>query len=54
MHDRFDFAHTLDYKVYWGPPSAQEEPNKWEGSMVGAQALIGIGLNGSYLLIGYI
>lgn len=43
MHDRFDFAHTLDYKVYWGPPSAQEEPNKWEGSMVGAQATFRVG-----------
>eukprot|EP00397_Hematodinium_sp_SG-2012_P066412 GEMP01099435.1.p1 GENE.GEMP01099435.1~~GEMP01099435.1.p1 ORF type:complete len:238 (+),score=48.69 GEMP01099435.1:46-759(+) len=37
-HERFSFPHTLDYKVYWGPPSAQEEPNKWEGSMARAQA----------------
>lgn len=33
-HRRFPFPHTLRYKVYWGPPSVQDEPNKYEGSMV--------------------
>lgn len=35
LHRRFHFPHTLSYKVYWGPPSVQDEPNKAEGSMVG-------------------
>lgn len=35
LHRRFLFPHTLSYKVYWGPPSVEEEPNKYEGSMVG-------------------
>lgn len=35
LHRRFHFPHTLNYKVYWGPPSVQDEPNKAEGSMVG-------------------
>lgn len=34
-HRRFHFPHTLDYKVYWGPPSVYSEPNEYEGSMVG-------------------
>jgi len=35
LHRRFHFPHLLNYKVYWGPPSVEEEPNRWEGSMVG-------------------
>lgn len=36
VHDRrLHFPHTFNYKVYWGPPSVYEEPNKAEGSMVG-------------------
>mmetsp|Transcript_65827 Transcript_65827/g.174548 ORF Transcript_65827/g.174548 Transcript_65827/m.174548 type:complete len:267 (-) Transcript_65827:350-1150(-) len=35
QHRRFGFPHTLNYKVYWGPPSVQDEPNLYEGSMVG-------------------
>jgi len=34
-HRRFLFPHTLSYKVYWGPPSVMDEPNEYEGSMVG-------------------
>jgi len=35
LHRRFFFPHTLSYKVYWGPPSVQDDPNAYEGSMVG-------------------
>mmetsp|Transcript_456 Transcript_456/g.1057 ORF Transcript_456/g.1057 Transcript_456/m.1057 type:complete len:405 (+) Transcript_456:121-1335(+) len=35
LHRRFRFPHTLHYKAYWGPPSVEDEPNKYEGSMVG-------------------
>jgi len=35
VNRRFHFPHTFNYKVYWGPPSVQPEPNKYEGSMVG-------------------
>jgi len=35
LHRRFGFPHTVSYKVYWGPPSVMEEPNEYEGSMVG-------------------
>ncbi|CAK0827860.1 unnamed protein product, partial [Prorocentrum cordatum] len=31
LHRRFNFPHTLNYKVYWGPPSVMEEPNEYEG-----------------------
>jgi hypothetical protein len=34
LHRRFNFPHTFNYKVYWGPPSVEEEPNAYEGSMV--------------------
>lgn len=34
LHRRFHFPHTLNYKVFWGPPTVQEEPNAYEGSMV--------------------
>ncbi|CAE8624072.1 unnamed protein product [Polarella glacialis] len=34
-HRRFSYPHTLSYKVYWGPPSVQDTPNEYEGSMVG-------------------
>merc|ERR1719159_1763616 len=40
LHRRMRFPHSLHYKVYWGPPSAQMEPNAYEGSMVGCQASI--------------
>ena len=33
--NRFDFPHMLHYKAYWGPPSVETEPNRYEGSMVG-------------------
>lgn len=32
---RFDFPHILHYKAYWGPPTVETEPNKYDGSMVG-------------------
>mmetsp|Transcript_25712 Transcript_25712/g.59979 ORF Transcript_25712/g.59979 Transcript_25712/m.59979 type:complete len:301 (-) Transcript_25712:12-914(-) len=34
---RFTFPHTLSYKCYWGPPTVYDEPNKYEGSMVGCK-----------------
>merc|ERR1719313_2775683 len=34
LHRRLRFPHTLNYKVYWGPPTVQAQPNKYEGSMV--------------------
>lgn len=33
FHDRFPFPHTVHYKAYWGPPSVETEPNRYEGSM---------------------
>ena len=33
--NRFDFPHMLHYKAYWGPPTVETDPNKYEGSMVG-------------------
>lgn len=33
-HRRFLFPHTLNYQVYWGPPSVYDNPNENEGSMV--------------------
>ena len=35
LHERFPFPHTLDYRSYWGPPSVETEPNRYEGSMTG-------------------
>jgi len=35
LHRRFHFPHTLNYKVFWGPPSVMKEPGEYEGSMVG-------------------
>ena len=35
LHNRFDFPHILEYQAYWGPPSVETEPNRYEGSMVG-------------------
>mmetsp|Transcript_11190 Transcript_11190/g.25042 ORF Transcript_11190/g.25042 Transcript_11190/m.25042 type:complete len:309 (-) Transcript_11190:8-934(-) len=40
MHLRFAFPHTLNYKVYWGPPSVYDQPNKYEGSMVGCKMAV--------------
>lgn len=40
LHRRFTFPHTLSYKVYWGPPSVQELPNEYEGSMVGCSVAV--------------
>mmetsp|Transcript_95501 Transcript_95501/g.165909 ORF Transcript_95501/g.165909 Transcript_95501/m.165909 type:complete len:265 (-) Transcript_95501:64-858(-) len=40
LHRRFTFPHTLSYKVYWGPPSVEELPNKYEGSMVGCSVAV--------------
>lgn len=37
LHRRFHFPHTLNYKAYWGPPSVMDEPNEYEGSMVGCR-----------------
>merc|ERR1712079_2959 len=34
------FPHTLNYKVYWGFPTVQDEPNKHEGSMVAATVAV--------------
>lgn len=34
LHRRFSFPHIVNYKVYWGPPSTEDEPNAYEGSMV--------------------
>lgn len=39
-HRRFNYPHTLSYKVHWGPPSVQEEPNLYEGSMVGCTVAV--------------
>mmetsp|Transcript_23034 Transcript_23034/g.41598 ORF Transcript_23034/g.41598 Transcript_23034/m.41598 type:complete len:264 (+) Transcript_23034:39-830(+) len=39
-HRRFSYPHTLSYKVYWGPPSVQDEPNEYEGSMVGCTVAV--------------
>jgi len=36
LHRRFSFPHMLNYKVFWGPPTVQEEPNAYDGSMVSA------------------
>merc|ERR1719159_1814627 len=38
LHRRLRFPHTLHYKVYWGPPSVQMEPNAYEGSMTACRA----------------
>ena len=35
LQHRFPFPHSLTYKAYWGPPTVETEPNKYEGSMVG-------------------
>lgn len=35
LEDRFAFPHMLHYKAYWGPPTVETEPNRYEGSMVG-------------------
>ena len=35
FHDRFPFPHTVQYRAYWGPPTFETEPNRYEGSMVG-------------------
>eukprot|EP00419_Tripos_fusus_P045273 CAMPEP_0172835048 /NCGR_PEP_ID=MMETSP1075-20121228/25464_1 /TAXON_ID=2916 /ORGANISM="Ceratium fusus, Strain PA161109" /LENGTH=288 /DNA_ID=CAMNT_0013678033 /DNA_START=51 /DNA_END=917 /DNA_ORIENTATION=- len=40
VNRRFHFPHTFNYKVYWGPPSVQPEPNKYEGSMVGCSVAV--------------
>mmetsp|Transcript_48190 Transcript_48190/g.153801 ORF Transcript_48190/g.153801 Transcript_48190/m.153801 type:complete len:287 (+) Transcript_48190:118-978(+) len=40
LHRRFPFPHTFNYKVYWGPPSVMDEPNKNEGSMVGCSVAV--------------
>merc|ERR1712110_161611 len=39
LHRRFSFPHTLNY-VYWGPPSVMDEPNEYEGSMVGCPVAV--------------
>jgi hypothetical protein len=31
---RFHFPHVVSYKAYWGPPTVETEPNRYEGSMV--------------------
>lgn len=31
---RFPFAHSLQYRAYWGAASVYQNPNKYEGSMV--------------------
>lgn len=40
LHRRFHIPHVLSYKVYWGPPSVQDEPNEYEGSMVGCSVAV--------------
>jgi len=35
FQDRFAFPHVMNYKAYWGPPTVESEPNRYEGSMVG-------------------
>eukprot|EP00929_Paragymnodinium_shiwhaense_P091925 TRINITY_DN51813_c0_g1_i1.p1 TRINITY_DN51813_c0_g1~~TRINITY_DN51813_c0_g1_i1.p1 ORF type:complete len:280 (+),score=63.91 TRINITY_DN51813_c0_g1_i1:60-899(+) len=40
LHRRFHFPHSLNYKVYWGPPSVTDEPNEYEGSMVGCSVAV--------------
>lgn len=35
LHDRFPFPHIVQYKAYWGPPTVETEPNRYEGSMEG-------------------
>lgn len=40
LHRRFNFPHMLSYKVYWGPPSVEEQPNAYEGSMVGCTVAV--------------
>ncbi|CAE6910760.1 unnamed protein product [Symbiodinium sp. CCMP2592] len=39
-HIRFRYPHTLSYKVYWGPPTVYDEPNEYEGSMVGCTVAV--------------
>lgn len=39
-HRRLTVPHTFSYKVYWGPPSVEEEPNAYEGSMVGCSVAV--------------
>eukprot|EP00933_Yihiella_yeosuensis_P056353 TRINITY_DN55491_c0_g1_i1.p1 TRINITY_DN55491_c0_g1~~TRINITY_DN55491_c0_g1_i1.p1 ORF type:complete len:304 (+),score=60.20 TRINITY_DN55491_c0_g1_i1:45-956(+) len=39
-HRRFNYPHTLSYKAYWGPPSVQDLPNEYEGSMVGCTVAV--------------
>lgn len=43
LHRRFSFPHVLNYKVYWGPPTVQDEPNAYEGSMVGCSVAVRLG-----------
>lgn len=40
LHRRFLFPHLFSYKAYWGPPSVYDEPNEFEGSMVGCSVAI--------------
>lgn len=40
MDRRFLFPHSLSYKVYWGPPSVMDQPNEYEGSMVGCTVAV--------------
>lgn len=40
MDRRFLFPHSLTYKVYWGPPSVMDQPNEYEGSMVGCTVAV--------------
>jgi hypothetical protein len=32
--NRFNFPHVFTYKAYWGPPTVEKEPNRYDGSMV--------------------
>lgn len=40
MDRRFLFPHIMSYKAYWGPPSVMNEPNEYEGSMVGCTVAV--------------
>ena len=35
VHDRFPFPHSVHYEAFWGPPTVETEPNRYDGSMVG-------------------
>ncbi|KAF4750652.1 hypothetical protein FOZ62_021704 [Perkinsus olseni] len=35
---RFRFPHTIHYKAWWGPPTVERNPNRYEGSMEGVTA----------------